>query len=55
MIALHSPSGIVETGLHGCPQEKKGRRLAGGVERAIFSGPVFGAKVAELWQVSAVF
>ena len=28
VIALHSPSGVIETGLHLCPPVKKARKLA---------------------------
>jgi hypothetical protein len=40
VIAFHSPSGLVETGLRICPPEKMAERFANGVQRDIFSGPV---------------
>jgi hypothetical protein len=36
VIALHSPSGIDETGLPHCPSEKTARKLAGEVQPDIF-------------------
>jgi hypothetical protein len=41
VIAWHSPGGAVETGLRGCPSEKKARTLACRVESDTFSGPVW--------------
>jgi hypothetical protein len=41
MIALHSPGGVVETGLLMCPSEKKAPDIASGVQRDTFSSPVF--------------
>jgi hypothetical protein len=40
VIALHSPDGVVETGLRICPPEKNAPKLACGVQRDTFSGPV---------------
>jgi hypothetical protein len=40
VIALHSPDGVFETGLLGCPPEKKAAKLAGEIEQDTFSGPV---------------
>jgi hypothetical protein len=40
VIALHSPSGVAETGLRVCPPEKNARKLARDVRRATFSGAV---------------
>lgn len=40
MIALHSPDGVVETGLLGRPPEKKAANLASIIEHDTFSGPV---------------
>jgi hypothetical protein len=40
VIALHSPDGVVETGLRVCPPEKSAGKLARGVKRDTFSGPV---------------
>jgi hypothetical protein len=40
VIALHSPSGFVETGLPVCLPEKKATELTGGVQRDTFSSPV---------------
>jgi len=40
VIAFHSPSGLVETGLRICPPEKMAERFANGVQRDTFSGPV---------------
>jgi hypothetical protein len=40
VIALHSPEGIIETGLLVCPSEKKARKLPFGAEGDTFSGPV---------------
>src|ERR1017187_1906847 len=40
VIALHSPDRVVETGLLGCPPEKKAAKLAGSNEQDTFSGPV---------------
>jgi hypothetical protein len=45
VIALHSPSGVIETGLPLCPPEKKARKLAREVQWDTFSGPVSGRKV----------
>jgi hypothetical protein len=39
VIALHSPCGVVETGLPMCATEKKARNLASGAKRGAFSGP----------------
>ena len=41
VIALHSPGGVVETGLLMCPSEKKAPNIASGVQRDTFSSPVF--------------
>jgi hypothetical protein len=38
---LHSPSGVIETGLLMCPSEKKADNIASGVQRGTFSSPVF--------------
>jgi hypothetical protein len=40
VIALHSPSGFVETGLPVCPLEKMAPKPVLGVQRGTFSGPV---------------
>jgi hypothetical protein len=40
MIAFHSPSGLVETGLFICLPEKKAIKLACEVQRDPFSSPV---------------
>jgi hypothetical protein len=40
VIALHSPSGLVETGLRICPSEKKAATLAHRQKVGHFSGPV---------------
>ena len=40
VIALHSPSGLVETGLRICPPEKMAERFAYGVQHDTFSSPV---------------
>ena len=40
VIALHSPDGADETGLHACPSEKMAENFACGVQRDTFSGPV---------------
>ena len=40
VITLHSPDGVFETGLLGCPPEKKAAKLAGSNEQDSFSGPV---------------
>jgi len=37
VIALHSPDGVVETGLCARPPEKNARKLAGGVRGDTFS------------------
>jgi len=39
-IALHSPNGVVETGLRLCPAEKKARNLACRIRLDTFSGAV---------------
>jgi len=41
VIALHSPGGVVETGLLMCPSEKKAPNIGSGVQRDTFSSPVF--------------
>ena len=40
VIALHSPSGIGETGLRVCPAEKKALKPGCGIKTDAFSGPV---------------
>jgi hypothetical protein len=40
VIAWHSPDGVIETGLLGCPPEKKAATLADSNEQDTFSGPV---------------
>jgi len=40
VIALHSPDGVLETGLRVCPPEKKAVKLGYAVQRDTFSGPV---------------
>jgi hypothetical protein len=40
VIALHSPDGVVETGLLVCPAEKKAVKLDCGVRWDTFAGPV---------------
>ena len=40
VIAVHSPEGVFETGLLGCPSEKKAAKLPDSVNRDIFSNPV---------------
>lgn len=40
MIAFHSPDGVYEAGLLGCPPEKKAAKPACVVEQVTFSGPV---------------
>ena len=40
VIALHSPDGVVKTGLPMCPPEKKARKLDWGVRQDTFSSPV---------------
>jgi hypothetical protein len=40
VIALHSPDGVFETGLLGCPAEKNAAKLACSVEQDTFSSPV---------------
>jgi hypothetical protein len=42
LIALHSPYGVVETGLLGCPPEKNAAKLTCSVQQRTFSGPVLG-------------
>ena len=37
---MHSPDGVVETGLLECPPEKSAAKLTSGIEQATFSGPV---------------
>jgi hypothetical protein len=39
VIALHSPDGVFETGLLGCPPEKMAAKLACSIEQDTFSGP----------------
>ena len=39
VIALHSPSGVVETGLRVCPSEKSGAKARLRSTRDTFSGP----------------
>src|ERR1035437_2810360 len=52
VIALHSPSDVVETGLRVCPSEKKARKLACDAQ-VLRSG--LRARVAELRQFQAIF
>jgi hypothetical protein len=40
MIALHSPEGVVETEVLGCPPENMAAKLAIGNDWDAFSGPV---------------
>jgi hypothetical protein len=40
VIAMHSPSGVVETGLLLCPSGIKAAKPANSFEQATFSGPV---------------
>jgi hypothetical protein len=47
VIALHSPDGAVETGLLGCPLEKKAAKLACSIEQDTFPSGLR-ARVAEL-------
>ena len=46
MITLHSPDGVFETGLLGCPPEKKAATLADSNEQDTFSGPVWEQKLS---------
>src|ERR1039458_2158191 len=45
LIALHSPDGVFETGLLGCPPEKKAAKLASSNEQDSFSGQIGRAHV----------
>jgi hypothetical protein len=45
VIALRSPTGLIETGLPLSPPEKKARKRAGEIKWDTFSGPVSGRKV----------
>jgi hypothetical protein len=40
VIALHSPEGVVETGLLLCPSEKRAAKAACHIEQDTFSSPV---------------
>jgi hypothetical protein len=42
LIALHSPYGVIETGLLGCPPEKNAAKLTYSVQQCSFSGQVLG-------------
>ena len=42
LIALHSPYGVVETGLLGCPPEKNAAKLTYSVQQCSFSGQFLG-------------
>jgi hypothetical protein len=42
VIALHSPDGVVETGLVWCPPEKNAAKLTRSIQDCTFSGPVLG-------------
>jgi hypothetical protein len=42
LIALHSPDGLIETGLLWCPTEKKAAKLTFSIEQCTLSGPVLG-------------
>jgi len=55
VIALHSPDGVIETGVHIRPPEKIAAELAppSSAERFLQSG--FGARIAELWRFRATF
>ena len=55
VIALHSPGGVVETGLPMCPPEKKARKLAWGSEAGHFLQSGLSATSEELRAISCDF
>jgi hypothetical protein len=55
VIALHSPDGVIETGLLVCPLEKKAAKPACSIEQDTFLRSGLGVRVAELRQFSAIF
>ena len=55
MIALHSPYEVAETGLRGCPPEKKAAKAHSLNSTDRFLQSDFGETIAELRRFSAVF
>ena len=54
VIAFHSPSGLVETGLRICPPEKMARRFAYGSSARHFLQSGFGVRIAKLRRFRAI-
>ena len=54
VIALHSPDGVVETGLLGCHREKMPAKLACSIVQRSFSGPGWKQELKELRRFRAI-
>jgi hypothetical protein len=54
VIALHSPSGLLETGLRVCPLEKSQDKSPFAVGQSILSSPVCGRNITKYGHVSGV-
>jgi hypothetical protein len=54
LIALHSPSDILETGPRMCPPEKSQTVTRFSVEQSVLCSPVYGAIIAKNGHVSRI-